>query len=158
LDPDHSGLNIEGLAWDPARKVLLFGVRSPTTDGRISVLQVHLESTDAQWTTAALEARPVLEIDKPSMQPAQGIRDLTYNIERQDFLVVLGRSISGAAGPFQLCTWDGTSTTVTVLDVKFNQSMKPEGVTVFHADGARRILIVDDARGYATFSAADAGD
>ena len=159
LDPDHGGLNIEGLAWDPVRKVLLFGVRSPTKDGRISVLQLHLENTDAQWTTAALEARPVLEIDRPSMQPAQGIRDLTYDTERQEFLVVLGRSISGAAAPFQLCTWDGTSTTVKVLDVSFdNPSMKPEGITVFHADGARRILIVDDASGYATFSAADAGD
>jgi hypothetical protein len=49
----------------------------------ISVLLVHLESTDAHWTTAALEARPVLKIDRPSLQPAQGIRDLTYDIERQ---------------------------------------------------------------------------
>jgi hypothetical protein len=157
LDPDHSGLNIEGLAWDPARKVAL---RRPFPHHRWSDIGVAGPSGEHRrpLTTAALEARPVLEIDKPSMQPAQGIRDLTYDIERQDFLVVLGRSISGATAPFQLCTWDGTSTTVTVLDVKFNQSMKPEGVTVFHADGARRILIVDDARGYATFSAADAGD
>jgi Protein of unknown function (DUF3616) len=158
LDPDHGGLNIEGLAWDPVRKVLLFGVRSPTVHGRISVLQVHLKSTDAQWTTAALAARPVLEIDRPSLQLAQGIRDLTYDIERQQFLVILGRSISGAAAPFQLSTWDGISTSVKVLDVNFHPSMKPEGVTVFQANGARQILIVDDASGYATFSAAAAGD
>jgi hypothetical protein len=158
LDPNHGGLNIEGLAWDPARKVLLFGVRSPTTDGRISVLQIHLKRTDADWTTAALEARPVLEIDRPSSRPAQGIRDLTYDIGRQEFVVILGRSISGGRAPFQLCTWDGTSTTVKELPVKFQPLMKPEGVTVFHADGARQILIVDDAGGYATFSAADAGD
>jgi hypothetical protein len=73
-------------------------------------------------------------------------------------VLVLGRSISGAAVPFQLCTWDGTSTTVKVLEVSFAPLMKPEGVTVFDADGARRILIVDDAGGYATFSAAHAGD
>ena len=164
LDPDHGGLNIEGLAWDPVRKVLLFGVRSPTKDGRISVLQLHLKSTDAQWTTEALEALPVLEIDTSSLLPARGIRDLTYDAERQEFLVILGRSISGAAAPFQLCRWDGTSVTVELLDVSFDVMqpqeimMKPEGITVFHADGARRILIVDDAGGFATFSAADAGD
>ena len=164
LDPDHGGLNIEGLAWDPVRKVLLFGVRSPTKDGRISVLQLHLKSIDAQWTTAALEVRPVLEIDRSSVLPAQGIRDLTYDTERQEFLVILGRSRSREAARFQLCRWDGTSVTVEVLDVSFQRlmkpgtiMMKPEGITVFHADGARRILIVDDAGGFATFSAADAG-
>ena len=78
--------------------------------------------------------------------------------------MILGRSISGAAAPFQLCRWDGTSVTVELLDVSFHVMkpqgimMKPEGITVFHADGARRILIVDDAGGFATFSAADAGD
>jgi Protein of unknown function (DUF3616) len=164
LDPDHGGLNIEGLAWDPVRKVLLFGVRAPAKDGRISVLQLHLKSTDAQWTTAALEARPVLEIHRSSLLPAQGIRDLTYDTERQEFLVILGRSISRGAAPFQLCRWDGTSVTVEVLDVSFDRMkpegimMKPEGITVFDADRARRILIVDDAGGFATFSAADAGD
>jgi hypothetical protein len=70
--------------------------------------------------------------------------------------VILGRSISRAAAPFQLCTWDGTSRNVKVLDMNFHPSMKPEGVTVFQTNGARQILIVDDAGGYATFSAGDA--
>lgn len=118
------------------RRVLLFGVRSPATDGRISVLQVHLKSTDAQWTTAALEARTNLQIRRPSFPPAQGIRDLTYDPEWQEFVVVLGRSISGGAAPFQLSTWDGTSATVNELDVSFHALMKPEGVTFFHVDGA----------------------
>jgi hypothetical protein len=62
---------------------------------------------------------------------------------------VLGQSISLGAAPFQLCTWDGTASSVTVLDVAFDSMMKPEGVTAFPGDGARKILIVDDAGGFA---------
>jgi hypothetical protein len=148
LAPNDSGLNIEGLAWDPSRRSLLFGIRSPITSGRIPVLCVHVD-TDAPWSTAALKVGPELSIDKSDFAAPQGIRDIDYDGARQEFLVVLGRSISGGAAPFQLCTWDGTASTVTVLDVAFDSMMKPEGVTAFPGDGIRKILIVDDAGGFA---------
>jgi hypothetical protein len=152
--PDNHGLNIEGLAWDPTRRALLFGVRSPVAGGRIPVLRVHLD-VDAPWTTAALDAGPVLSIRKPDFVEPQGIRDIDYDHARREFLVVVGRSISGGNAPFQLCTWDGSASAVDVLDVTFRRESttrpetKPEGVTAFRGPGARRLLIVDDNGGFA---------
>ena len=57
LDADDGGLNIEGVAWDPVRGTLLFGIRSPVTDAGIPVLRVRLDPA-APWTTAALERSP----------------------------------------------------------------------------------------------------
>ena len=63
--------------------------------------------------------------------------------------MIVGRSISTADEPFQLCAWDGSSDTVHLLDVKFRRSMKPEGVVAFSSGDERRLLIVDDGGGYA---------
>jgi hypothetical protein len=155
--PDNRGLNIEGLAWDPSRRALLFGVRSPVTAGRIPVLCVHLD-TDAPWSTAALRVGPTLFIEKSDFVEPQGIRDIEFDAARQEFLVVMGRSIGGQNVPFELCTWDGTASAVNVLDVTFEppvsstSPMKPEGVAAFPGDGPRKILIVDDAGGFAILS------
>lgn len=149
--PNDSGLNVEGLAWDPTRQALLFGVRSPVNDGRIPVLCVHLD-TAAPWSTAALHAGPELSIEKSDFPDPQGIRDIAYDPARREFLVVVGRSISFAHAPFELCSWDGTSPTVSVLDVTFEGlSMKPEGVTAVPGDD-RKILIVDDDSGFAVLT------
>lgn len=84
------------------------------------------------------------------------IRDISYGAQRNEFLVLLGRSISSDPHvPFELCVWDGVGTAAEVLPVTFEQTMKPEGVTVFDVDGVRRILIVDNAGGFATFKATD---
>lgn len=149
LRPDANGLNIEGLAWDPARRALLFGIRSPVDAGRIPVLGVLLD-TDAPWTTAALRPGTELVIEKSDFAEPQGIRDLDYDATRQEFLVLVGRSLSGGSPPFQLCTWDGSSPKLDVLDVTFEPaSMKPEGVTGFPGSEVRRVLIVSDAGGFA---------
>ena len=149
LEPDSHGLNIEGLAWDPSRRALLFGVRSPVKKGRILVLCVHLD-TEAPWSTAALQIAGTLVIEKSDFNAPQGIRDISFDAERQEFLILLGRSVSSKRVPFQLCTWDGSSPTVNVIDVTFERrSMKPEGVTAIPGKGARRILFVDDAGGFA---------
>ena len=151
LTPNQGGLNIEGLAWDQARSALLFGVRCPVTASQILVLCIYLD-TDAPWNTAALQIGPTLSIAKADFPDPQGIRDIDYDAVRQEFLVVVGRSISGGNAPFQLCTWDGIASTVNVLDYTFAATMKPEGVTAFPGNGPRKLLIVDDASGFAVLS------
>jgi hypothetical protein len=132
----------------------LFGVRSPVTAGRIPVLCVYLD-TKAAWTSAALRAGPTLTITKSDFPDPQGIRDIDYDSAREEFLLLLGRSVSMGDAPFELCTWDGTGSAVNVLDVTFEpaamqpHAMKPEGVTAFSGDGLRKLLIVDDASGFA---------
>jgi hypothetical protein len=97
-----------------------------------------------------------LFIEKSDFVEPQGIHDIEYDAARQEFLV--GRSIGGQNVPFELCTWNGTACAVNVLDVTFEppvsstSPMKPEGVPAFPGDGPRKILIVDDAGGFAILS------
>jgi hypothetical protein len=115
---------------------------------------VYLD-THAPWTVAALDAGPAAHVRTATLS-TQGIRDITYDSDRNEFLIVLGRSLSTDLGvPFQLCVWDGTSTAIEVLQVQFEPTMKPEGVTVFAVGGTRHVLIVDDAGGFATFKPHD---
>ena len=100
-----------------------------------------------------------LSIAKSDFALPQGIRDIDYDAARDELLVVVGRSIVGDNVPFQLCAWDGISSAVNILEVTFEPAdlMKPEGVTTFSGDGIRKILIVDDAGGFAVLSSAGSG-
>jgi hypothetical protein len=151
LVPDRGGLNIEGVAWDPSRGALLFGVRSPVADGQIPVLCVELDDPAMPWTTDGLRAGSQLSIRKEDLGAAQGIRDIDYDADQGAFLVLLGKSVSKGAAPFQLCAWDGTSTTVDVLET-FSPPAKPEGVTTFGQSGTRRVLVVDDGGAFTALS------
>lgn len=152
LEPDAGGLNIEGLAWDPHVNALLFGLRGPANLGLVTVIRVPLDAGVAAWTTAALKTPSVMHVRIPQPTVTQGIRDISYDEEAGDFLILLGRSLSRGDEPFQLCTWNGGDN-VTLIDVKFHQSMKPEGVTTFSSGGKRKILVVDDRGGYAVVKA-----
>lgn len=148
-EPDSEGLNVEGLTWDPAAGALLFGLRSPSVPGQISLIRVPLDAGTAPWVTPSLEAASAVHIRVPGSKAAQGIRDICRDEQTGDFLVLLGRSTSGGDAPFQLCLWDGGDEEVRLLDVGFHRSMKPEGITIFGAGDDRKVLIVDDRGGYA---------
>jgi hypothetical protein len=153
-EPDAGGLNIEGLAWDPHASALLFGVRGPATPGRLAVVRVPVDAGGAPWTTAALNAPSVLLVQIPQSTARQGIRDISYDEETGDFLILLGRSLSRGDEPFQLCTWNG-SADIRLVDARFHRSMKPEGITTFSSGGKRKVLVVDDRGGYAVLSSPD---
>jgi Protein of unknown function (DUF3616) len=152
LEPDEGGLNIEGLAWDPRASALLFGLRGPTNPGQIAIIQIPVDAGVAPWTTAALNAPSVLLARIPQSTATQGIRDITYDEQTGDFLILLGRSLSRGDEPFQLCAWNGNDD-VRLIDVKFHRSMKPEGITTFSSGGKRKLLVVDDRGGYAVVNA-----
>lgn len=153
LEPDEGGLNIEGIAWDPRATALLFGQRGPSSPGRISMIQVPVDAGAATWTTAALSTPSVLLARIPQSTATQGIRDISYDAQTGDFLILLGRSLSRGDEPFRLCIWTAGSDEVRLVDVKFHRSMKPEGVTMFSIGGKRKILLVDDTGGYAVVKA-----
>ena len=148
-EPDTGGLNIEGLAWDPRTGTLLFGLRGPADPGSITMIRVPVDAGVAPWTTGALEAPSIVRARVPRSSAKQGIRDISYDEQTGDFVVLLGRSTSTGDEPFQLCAWNGSSDNVQLLDVRFHRSMKPEGVVAFSSGDERRLLIVDDRGGYA---------
>jgi hypothetical protein len=155
LEPDAGGLNIEGITWDPRANALLLGQRGPASAGRISMIQVPVDAGAATWTTAALSTPSVLLARIPQSTATQGIRDISYDDQTGDFLILLGRSLSHGDEPFQLCAWNGSSDEVRLIDIKFHRSMKPEGVTTFSTGDKRKILLVDDTGGYAVVKARD---
>jgi hypothetical protein len=148
-EPDADGLNIEGIAWQPDRRALLFGLRSPTDRGCATIIRVPIEAGTCRWAVDSLGAPSLLRLTLPRPKAKQGIRDISYDEGAGTFLMLIGRSTSMADEPFQLCTWDAASNTVDLLDVKFRRKMKPEGVVAFSSGDVRRLLIVDDRGGYA---------
>jgi hypothetical protein len=148
-EPDAGGLNIEGLAWDPHTRTLLFGQRGPAHPGSITMIRVPVDAGVAQWTIGALEAPSIVRARVPRSSGKQGVRDMSYDQQTGDFLILIGRSTSTGDEPFQLCAWDGSSGNVELLDVTFHRSMKPEGVVAFSSGDERKLLIVDDRGGYA---------
>ena len=79
----------------------------------------------------------------PRSSANQGMRDISYDDQTGDFLILLGRSTSTGDEPFQLSAWNGSSDNVELLDVTFDRSMKPEGVVAFSSGDDRKLLIVD---------------
>lgn len=150
-EPDADGLNIEGLAWDPDEGALLFGLRGPADPGEITVIRVPVDAATAPWTTSSLGTPSTARIRIPKSTATQGVRDISYDKQTGDFLILLGRSTSKDDAPFQLCTWDGSSDKVKLLEVEFHRSMKPEGVTTFGSGDKKKVLIVDDSGGFAVF-------
>jgi hypothetical protein len=151
--PDAGGLNIEGLVWDPRARALLFGLRGPASPGRVTVIKVPIDAWRAPWMTTALSAPSVLVLRIPQSKVRQGIRDISYDAQAGNFLILIGRSLSQGDEPFQLCAWDGSSDRVTLSDLTFHRSMKPEGLTTFSSGGKKQIVVVDDRGGYAVFDA-----
>ena len=150
-EPDAGGLNIEGLAWDPHAGALLFGLRGPAAPGAIALIRVPVDVAAASWTTSSLGAPSIVRLRVPKSTARQGVRDVSYDEKTGDFLILLGRSTSKSDAPFQLCTWNGSSDKVGLLDVAFHHSMKPEGVATFRSGDQTKIVVVDDGGGYAVF-------
>ncbi|NKZ15271.1 DUF3616 domain-containing protein [Mycolicibacterium septicum DSM 44393] len=148
-EPDDGGVNIEGVAWDPGARALLFGVRGPAEPGQVTIVEVPMHAGTAAWTTAALGAPVTRTLRVPHSAALQGIRDISYDERSGQFLILLGKSLSRKAEPFALCTWTRGADALRVTGARFGESMKPEGCTAFYRDGKRRILIVDDRGGYA---------
>ncbi len=149
--PDAGGLNIEGLGWDPRTPALLFGLRGPADHGSITVIRIPIDAGVAPWNTGSLETPSIVHAGTPRSTAKPGVRDISYDQQTGDFLIMLGRSTSNGNEPFQLGTWNGSSDDLQLFDVTFHRSMKPEGVVAFSSGGERKLLIVDDGGGYAVF-------
>ena len=147
--PDAGGLNIEGLVWDPHEGALLFGLRGPVDPGEIALIRVPVDVATASWTTSSLGAPSIVRARVPKSTARQGIRDLSYDEDTGDYLILLGRSTSRGDSPFQLCRWNGSSGKARLLDIAFHRTMKPEGVTTFWSGDEKKILVIDDSGGYA---------
>jgi hypothetical protein len=147
--PDEDGLNIEGLAWDPRRHALLFGLRTPLDAGKPLLIPVRIKKSDGPWTTGNLEFLQPIRLSPDTDEGEQGVRSIQYVAARKSFLVILGKTKSGIKVPFSLHEWDGgQGGKMRRLNVSFAAKMKPEGVTAGAIGGKPVLLFVDDDGGY----------
>ncbi|MBO0859850.1 MAG: hypothetical protein J2P21_15580 [Chloracidobacterium sp.] len=147
--PDEGGLNVEGLAWDRERHTLLFGLRSPLSDGYPLIIPVRVNDLNGPWTTDNLKMLPPIRLSLDADVGLQGIRSIEYVESFHAFLIVLGKAISGEKAPFELYEWKGERQgKLHQLDVSFAKKMKPEGLTNGTVAGRPVILFVDDRGGY----------
>ncbi len=61
--PDDGGLNIEGLAWNPLTKELLFGLRTPVIDDKPVILRVRVKNIAGTWNLNNFEMMPPVFLD-----------------------------------------------------------------------------------------------
>ncbi len=149
LTPDEGGLNIEGLAWDPHRQALLFGLRGPVPEGKPLVIPVRVKNLNVRWVTDNLEMLPPIRLSPVDPKSELGVRGLEYIESLGSFLVIIGRSISGSKAPFSLYRWDGRQAgTMKRLKVSFAEHMKPEDVCEGKVGGRPMLMFVDDGGGY----------
>jgi hypothetical protein len=149
VKPNDGGLNIEGLAWDRNRRALLFGLRTPTQDGKPLILPVKLKDLAGPWTTSNLEAQTPIHLSVEPVGDEQGIRCLYNERGRDGFLVIIGKATKDSEAPYSLYEWNGNAGgAMRRLNVVFAKKMKPEGITRGAIGGRNALLIVDDGGGF----------
>jgi Family of unknown function (DUF5706)/Protein of unknown function (DUF3616) len=138
---DGNGLNIEGLAFDPARERLLVGFRGPLVDGK--AMLVAIENVDEVFETGAEPriAEQTMFLDLGG----EGIRGMTYDPRLDGFLIISGPLEQVDNVPFRLWFWQGQADQPQRVTVPgLNGFEHAEGVTPVRWRGEERILIVSD--------------
>ena len=150
LIPDDGGLNVEALSWDPRRKALLFGLRTPVIDGKPIVLRVKPRKIDGPWTVDNLQILPPLRLAVPDGDGEAGMRAMSLDQSTGTSYIILGNSTSRSKAPFKLYSWDGNPRGIVkhYKDVRFHKRMKVEGVTRGTVKGRPAMIFVDDGGGF----------
>jgi hypothetical protein len=98
--------------------------------------------------------RPLLKLSRRplSLEPAgdeQGIRCLYNELDRDGFLVIVGKTMKDSDAPYSLYEWDGNAGgAMRLFNVVFAKKMKPEGITRGSIGGRNALVIVDDGGGF----------
>ncbi len=148
--PDDSGLNVEGLSWDPKEQALLFGIRTPVVGGQPLIIRVRPKKIAGPWKLDNLEVLPPLSLAIKDEDGEVGIRAMSLDQSSGISLITVGNSTSSSKAPFKLYSWDGNAQGRVryFKDVRFHKKMKVEGVTRGKIGGRGAVVFVDDGGGY----------
>jgi hypothetical protein len=135
-----SGFNIEGLAWDPAGKRLLLGLRAPTPEGQALVIPLHHAGPGFDRSGLRVVSDHVV-----TLPLGGGIRSLEYDAVSKGF-----RIISGTDSGFAYWSWSGSGMPrrEPVAASAADRALKPEGITRVDAGSASYTLVVFDTSRY----------
>lgn len=148
--PDDGGLNVEGMAWHPAAKELLLGLRTPVIDGRPVILRMRVRNIAGAWNLNNFEMQTPVLLDLGESKHERGIRTMEYDPMRKTMWVVTGNAVSGSKAPFELWEWDGNprGRVRPHAGVRFHPKFRVEGVAPGTVGGRPALVFVDDRGGY----------
>ena len=149
LSGGHESLDVQGLAWDPSRRLFLLGIRSATANRRPLVLAIRIKDWAGPWTVANLEALEAISLGVPDSGKPKGIYSLVRHPSRPIVYAVV-RDSDGRSGAAELYEWDGNEagTVKLVPDIVFHPGMRPEGLAFGTIGNRAALVIVDDNGGY----------
>lgn len=148
-DPDYGGLNVEGLAWDPERQAILFGVRTPVLTNGPIVVPVKIKDLAGPWASSNLEAQQPILMHVENATGNQGVRGMSRGRDGKGFLLTVANATSDDNAGFSVYEWDGNAEGIVKrLPYTFAKKMKPEGLTVGTVGGKPALVFVDDNGGF----------
>ncbi len=157
--PARSGLNIEGLAWDPKGE-LLVGLRAPTVtestprphDGQEDAVVLRLRNPDALFD--APRAPAVLGDTVKIDLRGQGIRGMTWDSQRKGAWVVAGLSAEPGhpvKSPWGLWFWNGIEPPRQAIIPATVTLDQPEAICRLEANEGVRLLLVEPGKSESRF-------
>lgn len=137
---DHV-LNIEGLAWDPANRRLLLGLRAPVVADSALVIAIRLADTTGTFTADNLTVDgAVLRLPLGGA----GIRGIEWDPVADAFLVITGASLDDEDRDFRVLEWNGRSGSQPREIATYERRLKPEGIARATVGGRRARVVVFD--------------
>jgi hypothetical protein len=139
-------LNIEGLAWDPANKRLLLGLRAPQNGVDALLLPIKLVDTARAFTSANLRFDgPTIGLDLAG----GGVRSIEFDHSRGAFNIIAGAGLNDENRDFQIFEWAGQQGAPVTAGATFPRELKPEGYTRAMIGGRSMGVIVFDVGRFA---------
>ena len=142
-DSGESGINIEGIAWDPKGTRLLLGLRSPVVDGQALVVPLKLRAPQGAFSfdNMEVEGRKAIRLSLNG----SGIRSIEYDEFSKTFRIISGEGRIDS----KLWEWSGSGEASTLRETAtLDRRLHPEGVTRVTSGDQNFIFIVFDASGY----------
>jgi hypothetical protein len=144
---DDGGINVEGVAWDPNRKRLLLGLRSPVVEGQALVVPLKLRDPQGAFSFDNLEVEGRKAIRLPLN--GAGIRSIEYDELGKTFRLITGAGPNAEKMDFKLWEWSGNGEPPTLREMDtFDRRLKPEGITRVKSGDKNFTFIVFDTSGY----------
>lgn len=144
---NNGGINIEGIAWDPAGGRLLLGLRSPVVEGQALVVPLKLRDPQGAFSFDNLEVEGRKAIGLPL--GGAGIRSIEYDEARKTFKIISGAGPDAEKMDFKLWEWSGSGESPTLRETEsFKRQLKPEGIARVSSGEQNFIFIVFDTSVY----------
>ncbi|HJU93639.1 MAG TPA: DUF3616 domain-containing protein [Pyrinomonadaceae bacterium] len=144
---DDGGINVEGIAWDPNRKRLLLGLRSPVVEGQALVVPLKLRDPQGAFSFDNMEVEGRKAISLPLNRA--GIRSIEYDEHGKTFRLITGAGPNSEKMDFKLWDWSGNGEPPTLRETDtFDRRLKPEGITRVKSGAQSFTFIVFDTSGY----------